>query len=522
MRASLQHRPLLCFACAFALGVAACGAGHTPLWLIAAALALGGALLAWRASPWPLALTGLILAGMACGALRETSALVVPPGDIRHCAGQAALATVTGVIANDPERRPGRLLFRLRAEQVQMRGETKAVTGLLSVTLASSEARDTPTLDYGDRIALRGYLDLPPAATNPGAFSWRDYLARQGVYAALSARRPPTLISHGAGANPILRAAWTARHQIVTALKAHLPPTDAAVLCGILIGQRSDLDPGLLADFVHTGTIHVLASAGLHVGILIWWLLAAARRLTIPRRWAALGIIAILWLYAVMAGGRPSVTRAALLATVYLAALFFEREPDLPTSLGFAALAILLDNPQTLFDSGFQMSFLTVATLAVTMPLWSDYWRERAERWTRLAPAVRRAAFWGLELAGLTLFAQLGSAPIVAGAYNEFSLSGVLANLLVVPALFLIVPLGFLTAAFAGISSGAAALSATLLLPLLDYVIAVVRACGEGRWAFRAIQTPPIVLIALYYAGVAFAAALLARRKISSNRPLAH
>ncbi|MEO7717037.1 MAG: ComEC/Rec2 family competence protein [Capsulimonas sp.] len=515
MRASLQHRPLLCFSCAFALGVAARGAGYAPVWLIASLLALGVLLLLWRTSCWPAAAAGLLLAGLACGALRESAARVIPPNDISHHTAPGVLSTVTGFVANDPETRPGHLVFRLRAEQIQTRGETMAATGQIYVTLASAQGRALPTLDYGDHVALRGYLDRPQDATNPGAFSWRDYLARQGVYATLSVRQPPAEISQRADRNPFFTLAWTTRRKIVSSLNAHLPPTDAAVLCGILIGRRVDLDASIMSSFVHTGTVHILASAGLHVGILLWWLLAAARRLTLPRRWSALGIIAILWLYAVMAGGRPSVTRAVLLATVYLGALLFEREPDLSTALGFAALVILLDNPQTLFDAGFQMSFFTVATLAAAMPLWSDYWRGRSQQWTRLAPAGRRAVFWALELTGLTLFAQLGSAPIVASAYNEFSLSGVLANLLVVPALFLIIPLGFLTAVLAGVSHAAGAFGAMLLLPLLDYVIAVVRACGEGPWAFRAIQTPSVLSIALYYGGIAAATYFLSRSKIS-------
>ena len=544
MRASLQHRPLLCFACAFAFGVAARGSGQAPLWLIALAFAAGAFLLVRRAPSWPLATAGLILTGLACGALRETAARIAPANDIGRYASQGALATVTGVVDGDPEILPGRMVFRLRAEQIQARGGTALVTGQVYVTVVSSHARTLPLqahtlplqsralslparafplqahalplLDYGDHVALRGYLDAPRPATNPGAFSWRDYLARQGVYSVLNVRQPPVRLPQDSGRNPFLAVAWAARRRIAAALKAHLPPIDAAVLCGVLIGQRADLPPSLMSDFVHSGTAHVLASAGLHVGVLAWWLLAGARRLTLPRRWSSLGIIAVLWLYAVMAGGRPSVTRAVLLATVYLAAFLFEREADLPTSLGFAALAILLDNPQTLFDSGFQMSFLTVATLAAAMPRWSDYWRGVTER--RIAsPPARQAAFRTLEMIGLSVFAQLGSAPIIAAAYNEFSLSGLLANLLVVPALFLIIPLGFLTAAMSGVSSAAGAFGAMLLLAPLDYIVAVVRACGEAPWAYRAIPTPSTAAIALYYAAVALAARLLSRRKISAR-----
>ena len=61
-----------------------------------------------------------------------------------------------------------------------------------------------------------------------------------------------------------------------------------------------------MADFVHTGTVHILATAGLHVGIVAFWLFWLCRRLTLPRKWSAGLIILTLWLYDLMAGGRPA------------------------------------------------------------------------------------------------------------------------------------------------------------------------------------------------------------------------
>ena len=168
-------------------------------------------------------------------------------------------------------------------------------------------------------------------------------------------------------------------------------------------------------------------------------------KVTVPRKWGAVFTIAALWLYALMAGGRPSVTRAVLMASLYFGALLFEREPDLPTSFGAAALVILFLQPTALLEPGFQMSFLTILTLALAMPVWDSFWRPRLTAHLK-RPLVRKAALRAVELAGLSLFAQLGSLPIVASDYNEFPLTGWLANLLVVPTLFLLIPLGFIGA----------------------------------------------------------------------------
>ena len=290
------------------------------------------------------------------------------------------------------------------------------------------------------------------------------------------------------------------------------------MLSGILIGHRTDLPPDLMSDFVHTGTVHILASAGLHVGIAAFWLQALCRRLTLPRKWGAILTIACLWLYALMCGGRPSVTRAVAMATLYFGALLFEREPDAPTTVGAAALLILLLQPTALLEPGFQMSFLTVLTLAVTMPIWDNFWRPRIQsRFSQ--PLGRKAALWAVDMAGLSLLAQLGALPVVAASYNEVSLTGWLANLLVVPALFVVIPLGFLGAALWGLWHGLGAILLTATGWGIERIVSVVRLLGETSWAYRALPTPPAPLLACFYALIYGGTQVIGRRNPKQLSP---
>ena len=429
--------------------------------------------------------------------------------------------TVTGTVLGDPEaRRGGRLTFFLRAETLTAKRRTEAVTGDVSVGLGPDAARGV-SLDYGDRVQFEGTLETPRAATNPGAFSWRDYLARRGIYCQLRVKRPGAVVLQGASRlNPFVHLAWRIRRRMLAALHASLPPVQAAVLGGILIGHRTDLPPDLMADFVHTGTVHILASAGLHVGIVAFWLEWLCRKVTAPRKWGAVFTIAALWLYALMAGGRPSVTRAVLMATIYFGALLFEREPDLPTSFGAVALTILLIQPTALLEPGFQMSFLTILTLALAMPVWDSFWRPRLTAPLK-RPLFRKAALRAVELAGLSFFAQLGSVPIVASNYNEISLTGWLANLLVVPTLFLLIPLGFAGALLWGAWHGAGACLLSAAGWGIARVVSVVRVFGESPWAYRSVATPPAPLLLCFYLAVYGGINALAQHFATKSAPLA-
>lgn len=523
----MRQRPLLTWAAAFAAGIGLGALGWLPPVAALCLAAVGAAALLARRRP-ALFLTGLVLLGLSAGAVRLASFQTIARTDISRWADSPRPLTVTGTIASDPEARPGgRWTFFLRAEQIETRGQSAGITGEAAVTV-SAEAAQALTLDYGDRVKLDGTLDTPQAATNPGAFSWRDYLARRAVYAELRAKRPGAVsVLHApsvfAAPNAFLALAWRVRQRAMAALQSSLPPVTAAVLSGILIGRRADLPPALTADFVHTGTVHILASAGLHVGILAFWLECLFHKLTLPRKMQAVLLIVSLLLFALVCGGRPAVVRAVLMASLYFGAVLFEREPDGPTAIGAAGLIILILQPTALLEPGFQLSFLTILTLALTMPVWNSFWHPRLAAGIK-PPHLRRAAEWAVDGLGLSLLAQLGAMPVVALAYSEVSLTSGLANGLVVPLLFLLIPLGL-----AGILLGTLWHSlGVLLLTMTGWGIAlitgIVRGLGEVSWSHISLPPPPLPLVLLFYAlvyGGTDAAQRVTNQRVLGSRPVA-
>ena len=228
---------------------------------------------------------------------------------------------------------------------------------------------------YGDILLLRGRLEKPLSARNPGDFDYAAYLSRRGIHATLVARRyadwkrlPETSVLQSAR-NPIMSLALGLRERVLEHGKKAHDRERAGVLNGILLGDRGDLPNALNEDFERTGTSHVLATAGLHVGMVVVLLLGSLGFCRVAHRPGLLLAMAMLVVYALMAGGRPSVVRAVLMAGVVLFGLLLEREPDLPNTLALAALVLLIYNPQNLFEPGFQFSFATVITIVLLMPL---------------------------------------------------------------------------------------------------------------------------------------------------------
>ena len=270
-----------------------------------------------------------------------------------------------------------------------------------------------------------------------------------------------------------------------------------------LLGDRGDLPGSLNEDFERTGTSHILATAGLHVGLVVGLLLVGLRAARIALRPALLLCFASLVLYALMAGGRPSVVRAVIMASVVLFGVLLEREPDLPNTLAVAALLLLVLNPQNLFEPGFQLSFATVISLALLMPLASSAVRETGRRipshlpgaaWLRGGADVVIACFF------LAVASFIGSAPLVAYYFNNLSLVSLIANTFVVPFIAMVIAIGFGAAALAAVYAPLALPFDRVLDALLGGIIAVVRTCSAPAWSSLPLASPPAWFLFAYYA----------------------
>ncbi len=409
--------PVVPLAAAFAGGIAAAPMATVTIGIAVWAVTVlaAGALVALGR---PVTATAVaLLAVGAVGVLRAWE----PPAPADHVSRLALplSAQIEARLVDEPIRwTPDRARLLVEVERVD--GETR--TGTMQLTAYGP----IPPLATGQRIAAEARLDQPRGFRNPGTFDYAERLQRLGIGAVGSAR--------GAGIVALdeREPPWPARfrRRAVTAMREALPPVSAALLAGLLLGERTDLPPDVDAAFRRAGVYHVLAVSGFNVALVaatVWALLALARA---PRRVAALGALAVVVAFAAVVGAQPSVLRATLMAVLVLLALLLEREASVLNSLAVAALAILAVRPADLHDPGFQLSFAATAGI-VLAPM----------------PRGRLAAALAVSAA-----AQLAVLPIGLSHFNQLSTIGLLANLGVVPLAGLATVLG-LVAIAAGFAS---------------------------------------------------------------------
>lgn len=264
-------------------------------------------------------------------------------------------------------------------------------------------------------------LSEPPENRNPHGFSYRQYLARKGIYYQLYVGKGQWRSGAGSFAwwHPArLRATATLQ------LRSYLWGAESSALAqALLLGDRSALPAELVQAYSSSGLIHVLAVSGLHVGIVFLLLQTLLGKVLRQRKALLLAILlGCLWSYAAITGLSASVTRASLMCSVLALGKHWQRQAGVYNTLSGAALLLLWYQPVWLFDTGFQLSFAAVTGIVYLQPL--------------LLKSVYVPHPWAYkvwELSCVTLSAQLFTLPLTLHYFGQFPNYFLLTNLLVLP-----------------------------------------------------------------------------------------
>ena len=356
----------------------------------------------------------------------------------------------TGFVASEPKIAPnGFATFLLKLKSIEFEHKNQATSATWLVRW-----RGQP--QFGDEFKFFGTAEPISPPRNPGEFNMRSYLARRDVLRSLFVRYPEeaVLIRHRSG-NPVLRAAQKSRAWMQSALCRGLDdsPEVQNFISGIVLGLRHQTPEDIEEPFQQTGTLHLFAVAGLHVGIVarLLWILAIVAQLS--RKWATALIIPLLLFYAAATGLHVSSVRAAVMSSILLGGYFFQRKAFVFNSLAAAAFFLLCWNTNEFFSTGFQLSFAVVGGIILLAdPLFRAVRRLAAadpflprSLLSRRRRAVAIGWEWICRGGSASLAAWLGSLPLILWYFHLVAPISLLANLVVVPIAFFILAIALLS-----------------------------------------------------------------------------
>ena len=374
---------------------------------------------------------------------------VLSPHDVRVILDdQHEIVRLRGTLASEPRslisERDGKAfrhsLAMVELDAIARRGESVPARGRV---VAHTPAWLDAGFHAGRRVELTGVIGPPKGPAAEGLFDYREHLRRRGVYFTVDVEGPGDWTTTDDGGGPGRPRAVRFRDWAQTCLARGLPEEDDTVrlLWAISLGWKTALTDEVAEPFMRSGTIHLFAVSGLHVGMISMILVGLLRSLALPPVWRGGLTIASLIFFCAVTGHHSSTVRATIMMSVVIAGWSLERPVDLLNSLAGAAFIILTWEPRQLFHAGFQLSFFVVLAIALLLP--------RFERWREallspdlflppeLRPGWRRwldgpARWLSLNLC-VSLAAWLGSAPLIACYFHLFTPVSLLANLLIVP-----------------------------------------------------------------------------------------
>ena len=446
----------------------------------------------------------ILAAAFLLGAGRYGTSRWIAPNDVSMYV--PSVTAFEGTVVSDPEPVRDRVRLMFRVERARTKDGWLGAGGEVMVNLYVTESENIPHLQYGDtaRITARPYLPAEP--TNPSRFSWREYLARHGVYTCASVRKASQVeLLPAKRGNPIVAAALGAKHYLAGAIRRIHPQREASFIVGVVLGTYSYLQPETFKNFSRTGTLHILAASGYNCYILVLVSTPLLMRLRVLPRYRNVVVIGLVVLYLLMVGPKPSLLRAAIMASLVLLALPLRRVPSTKNLFFTAALIVLIVRPADLFEVGFQLSFMAVWALITVSPVIGSILAR-----TGLLGTGRRVYRSPLSRAGWNCVGTIGAAavgttaitlltaPLVAYYFNYFSLVSIPANMALVLGVPLIFIDGVVSAALAWVPF-AGDFVGWLGTSLTRAMLWIVNYLGSMRYAAVSTGSPAVTAILGYY-----------------------
>ncbi len=292
--------------------------------------------------------------------------------------------------------------------------------------------------------------------------------------AGRGSRLPPLLL---VAAAVVLALAHTGeiRARAEAALGRGMPPREAALARGFVLGEDGEVDAATTEDFRRAGLSHLLAVSGQNVALLALLAMPLLAALGMPLRTRLLWVLGLIAVYVPLAGAGPSIQRAGIMGGLSVLATLAGRRASRLYALAFAAVVLLALEPRVASDVGWQLSFAAVlGILLLAAPL-------RAAILARIGDRGWRRGL--TDGAAMTTAATLATAPLIAFHFEEASLTTLLANLLALPAVAPAMWLGMLTAAAGQVPGAPVEALNALAAPLLAYIAQVAAWCGRPSWA---------------------------------------
>ena len=459
---------------------------------------------------------GIILfASLISGVLYWTGAAWINDlADITKGSGLRPV-TVKGTVIQPVRRLPDRSVMVVEVTDVGIEHTADFTSGKLLLTWRDP---DRP-VSQGDTIEASVRLREPYGTRNPGGFHYGTYLKQKGIHTLATVTGPGKVNKVDQPLSSVALTFWKSidqwRYQIQEAAVATLQNPALGLFLGMVIGEQGFIGQEIRDHFMATGTVHIISISGSHLGLIAFltfflirgvvlnfpasWLEWLSMRITATRI-AIVATLPLVSFYTVLAGAEVATVRSWIMVLIFLLAVWLGRERNMVTVLALAAIMVLLQNPQVLYDISFQLSYIAVLAIALVIKAILRFPADNKGFDQSRNSRVSMMWEWMRQTGWIALSVTLATLPIVAYHFNQIAWVGLFANLIVVPYVgFFVVPLGLMSAAWVLLTGAESLPLGVVNQTVLDGLVGIVKLFASIPGAEWYVASPAILTMLLFY-----------------------
>ena len=343
-------------------------------------------------------------------------------------------------------------------------------------------------LKYGDKIEFYLEYEKPSTARNYMGFDYSNYLKTKKIFGTVNLKEEDVeIISHD-NSNIILRKIYELRNLMKTKIEKLLPKETSGLCLGMLIGETSGIEENMQEDFRDSNLSHILAVSGANVSYIIVSITYIFNKMCLRKRLSKIISIILLILFMLLTGCTSSVNRACIMAILMLIAELLYRKSDVYNNLAISALILLIINPYSLLDIGFQLSYM--GTIGIV------FLHDKIGNFIKINNKIVKYFF---EMIAVTTCANLAIIPIMMFHFNTISLTFYFSNIIVGPILGIVVIIGFIMFFISLIFTPISSLIAIVLNLMLKFIIKIAEITANMPFSKITIITPSFFFIIVWY-----------------------
>lgn len=387
---------------------------------------------------------------------------------------------IEGIVVSDKRDKEYKEVYDLDVKKIDGIKIKKSKKYLLNI----KKSKDI-NIKFGDYIKINAKIELPSKARNYMGFDYKRYLKSKKIIATILDVENVEILDVNK-ANTAENIFNSVRNNIKKIMYKLLTKDARELVIGMMIGDKEELDANITENFKNSNLTHMLAVSGAHISYVILGLNLMLKKTS--NRFRKIFIICFLIFFVGVTDFTPSVQRASIMAILLLISTMLYRSQDTYTSIAFSGLVILIINPYSFFDVGFQLSF--GGTIGIV--LMYNNLIKRFKTNGKLKDYI-------VSSVCVSVCANLIIIPIMAFNFNTVSLTFWISNLLAGPFLGVIIILGFCVYLLSFVIFPVAKIISIPLKYLIYILLIIVKYCSKIPFSSITIRTPYIFEILIYY-----------------------